>query len=425
MDKRTLLAVVLSVVIIALGFMIQNVFFPQPEPVQVQQQTTSVETESVPAAEEQKENQSQTGTNTNRAVEIQPVDDEISEREINFETEVFKIKFSTRGGVITSAILKEHLDNEKPLEMINAGESGMAAFNLYFGSNNESPVDAVFNYRKVDSYTYEFFRTFTAPGKNGEAVPFVLRKTYSFQPEDYLFELHISIENSVNAYPSLDFNGYSYTLGFGPQIGPEFEKLDGRNEYRRYQTFADGKVIKNKVKEGYQTITDRINWAAISGKYFSVIGIPDATQYAVSFSTLPVEGVVSASQLYFSRPVIKSSRNEDVFLFYLGPKTDKILTSYNNAEKNGFGLQGLKLENVVDGSAILGWLEWILKKVLVFFYSIIPNYGVAIILLTILIKVVLYPITHKTFESTSKMQALNPKITEIKAKYKDNPNGIL
>jgi YidC/Oxa1 family membrane protein insertase len=78
----------------------------------------------------------------------------------------------------------------------------------------------------------------------------------------------------------------------------------------------------------------------------------------------------------------------------------------------------------MDTGSILGWLEWILKRMLVLFHSLIPNWGVAILILTIVIKVVLYPFTHKSYQSTSKMQALAPKINELKAKYKDNPTKM-
>jgi YidC/Oxa1 family membrane protein insertase len=74
----------------------------------------------------------------------------------------------------------------------------------------------------------------------------------------------------------------------------------------------------------------------------------------------------------------------------------------------------------MDQGRILGWLETILKRLLGFFHSIVPNWGIAIVLLTIFVKLLLFPITHKSYESTSKMQQLQPKMTEIREKYKDN-----
>ena len=57
-------------------------------------------------------------------------------------------------------------------------------------------------------------------------------------------------------------------------------------------------------------------------------------------------------------------------------------------------------------------------------HRFVPNYGIAIIILTILVKVALWPLTHKSYESTGKMQTLNPKIQEIREKYKDNPQKM-
>ena len=81
----------------------------------------------------------------------------------------------------------------------------------------------------------------------------------------------------------------------------------------------------------------------------------------------------------------------------------------------------LQLEAALDSSTWLGWLETILKEILNFFYRLIPNYGVGIILLTFLLKLLLHPITKKGMESTAKMTALTPKMDEIKARWPDNP----
>jgi YidC/Oxa1 family membrane protein insertase len=142
------------------------------------------------------------------------------------------------------------------------------------------------------------------------------------------------------------------------------------------------------------------------------------------YSTLPDPTVPATSKLYMERPVLRSSRTTDVYRFYLGPKQPRVLDRYDNAESNGFGLQGLSLGEVVDRNIILGWLESILKFFLVTFYRVIPNYGVAILLLTLLIKAILYPLTHKSYESTSKMQALSPKMEALKEKYKDNSQKL-
>jgi YidC/Oxa1 family membrane protein insertase len=176
--------------------------------------------------------------------------------------------------------------------------------------------------------------------------------------------------------------------------------------------------------KGEVEVIERITWAGISGKYFAIIGVPDSTLYTTIFSNSPVDGFDEGSRLFFSRPVIKSSNSLDTYRFYIGPKRGDILKAYTEADKNGFSIRGLDLDLILDSGAMLGWLQQILKVLLTFFYGIIPNYGVAILLLTLFVKIVMFPLTHKSFESTSKMSGLSPKINELKEKYKNNPQKL-
>lgn len=444
MDKRTLLAVVLSVVVITLGFIIQSTFFmPPPEELEQQAQTAPAqstqneataqsqaqaetedefEQESGQDQEDQQAQQAQTVATD--ASGIVPYGDDPARQPVKMENELFDITFDSRGAKATSIKLKEHLDKGEPLEMVIRENEQQGAFQIHFGKPYDPPVDANFHVRRIDGNTIEFYRDFAVRSSDGELVPFLLKKRFVFKPQDYLFELRVTIENSVNEFPPLDFEGNAYTLSYGPQIGPEFEELDGRYEYRRYYTYADGNRDKQRLKGGEEVLTERLSWAALLGKYFTVIGIPDSTKYTTTFSEKPVEGMDFTSRLFFSRPLIRSSKNQDVFQFYVGPKLARELTNYNDPDQNGFNTDDLHLEEVMDTGSILGWLEWILKKMLVLFHSMVPNWGIAIIMLTLAIKLILYPITHKSYESTSKMQALNPKITELRAKYKDNPQKM-
>ena len=91
---------------------------------------------------------------------------------------------------------------------------------------------------------------------------------------------------------------------------------------------------------------------------------------------------------------------------------------------NDFRLRETGLHEIADSTGFLAPLEKLLKWLLQMFYRIIPNYGVAIILLTVLVKVVLFPLTKKSSESTLRMQTLSPKIKEIQAKHKENPQKM-
>ncbi len=419
MDKRTLFAVVLSVIVISVGFFLQGIMAPPKKPapqaplVQSAQATPSVG--GNPSAP----------TEPSAPGSIQPSDADsagLAEGTATYRSNLLDVTLTDRGGAIQSFELLKHLDGGKPLEMINSGSTGLTAFNLSFGPYDAAPVSALFHFTQVDPNTFQFTRQFVAPG----GVPFTLTKTYLFHPDSYMMELKVDIANSVNQYPNLVSGGYAYTLQVGPQIGPKFEKLGNRGEYRNYYYYAEGKRKTFGVPaRGAKTLDERVSWAAIVGKYFTVIGIPDATQYALTYSSKPIAGLVDTSEMYFSRPPIASAKSTDLFQFYLGPKDPGVLASFDDPSKNAFGTSGLNLQAVIDTSTpLLGWLVVILDYCLKFFYSLVPNWGVAIILLTIVIKVILFPITRKSYESTSKMQALSPKLKELQAKYKNNTQKL-
>ena len=248
-----------------------------------------------------------------------------------------------------------------------------------------------------------------------------MTKRYDFKPSDYMFELTVTLDGGYSAVQGYNFGGNAYTLAFGPQIGPSFEKLDNRYEYRHYITFTNGKRKTVKLND---VIDTRPTWAAISGKYFTIIAVPYLAQYNISFSDKPSEpGLVSASRLSIIRPAANASRVSDTYRFYLGPKNQEVLANYNTG-KNDFGLKDMNLIEVSNTRGILASLERLLKWLLLMFYKIVPNYGVAIILLTLLVKIAFFPLTKKGSEATIRMQALSPKIKELQEKHKGNPQKL-
>ena len=428
MDKRTLLAVVLSVVVISVGFMLQGLISPKPK--EIATANTTETGQGVTAAEPTLESES---SETFQApAEEAPAgagvvlsgETDVRERKTIIETDLFVATFTNKGGELTSLLLKDHLDEEEPIDMLYRGETDWNGFFVSFGKAGADPVDAIFEVSRRGEYGIEFRRDFLAPeSADGISYPFTLVKRFTFEPGTYMFELIVSIDNSINEFPNLDFGGFAYTVGFGPQIGPEFATLGGRGEYRYYYTYEEGKRKNNRLRGGDLVVDNRYVWSGIAGKYFTLITAPLGA-YQLTFSQPYLEGLQSSSFMYLSRPIIKSSTIEDRILVYAGPKIRKHLARFNDQADNPYQVADLNLDAAVDSSALLGWLESILKFFLDLFYSIIPNYGVAIIILSIFIKLIFYPITRKSFDSTAKMQALNPKITELKERLKDKPQQM-
>lgn len=418
MDRRTLIAVGLSVVVIVGSLLVQTVLFPTPEgalgsgpaPAGNAAQPTAAPGAGsdvfAPVASE---------------VTAAGADSPVGARLIAKETDLFSLLFSTAGGDLTSIRLKQHHDVDgTDVELVLRPELDHF-FTVAFGSFRTAPVDAVFDFQEVDGYTWRFSRRLLAP----DGVPFTLTKTYTFPPNSYLFELEIQIENSVNELPGIDFYGSAYTLGIGPQIGPPYESLDGRNEFRNFRNHADGRARNQRMRrEPVLAETKRVTWSAIAGKYFAVIVVPDATLYTITYDERKDPELTQRSALYFSRPIISSSKNVDTFRFYAGPLKREILNRYNDPANDPFGIGNYQFQEAARTNPIIGWLANILRFFLDFFYRLIPNYGVAIILLTVLIKILFFPLTQKSFESTSKMSMLSPKIEEIKKKYQGKPEKL-
>ena len=420
MDRRTLIAVGLSVVVIVGSLLIQTFLFPAPD------DALGLGGAPAPAT-----GSGEPATATAASADIfAPVastvtasgeDTPVGSRLITKETDLFSLVFSTAGGDLTSMRLKQHHDVDgTDVELVLRPEQHHF-FSIAFGSFRTEPVDAVFSFQEIDNFTWRFSRELLAP----DGVPFTLTKTYTFPPNSYLFELEIQIENSANELPGLDFHGSAYTLAIGPQIGPPYESLDGRNEFRNFRNYEDGKARNQKMRrEPVLAATKRVTWSAITGKYFSVIAVPDATLYTITYDSRKDPELIQRSALHFSRPLITSSKNVDTFRFYAGPLKREILNRYNDPANDPFGIGNYHFEEAARTNPIIGWLANILRFFLDFFYRLIPNYGVAIILLTVLIKILFFPLTQKSFESTSKMSMLSPKIEELKKKHQGKPEKL-
>ena len=417
MDRNTILAIVLSVLVITVGMTIQSTFFaPQPME-EVTQEVVNVEDVYL-----QPEMYSKLPSNLAWGTDLPGsliATKSADSTPFIYETDIFLITFDPNGGSISSFRLKNHLDSGEPVELLFGDENANNAFLLYAGNDRSRPIDAPFEYEIRDNqviFTQEFVL-------KGEDAPFTLTKTFTFGKSEYLFQLDVELQNSENKAIPLAFDNTAYTIGFEPQIGPSFTSIDNRYSYRRFYIKEDGAKKKTTltIKNGIYTTEKPLSWVALTGKYFSMIAIPDATNYKVTLTEDTNTDIALESKMFLSRPAIRSAHQVDTYRFYIGPQLKADMVPYNDRASNSFGLSNLFLEDALDSSSWLGWLETFLKVILNFLYKIIPNYGVGIIILTFLLKLVLHPITKKGMESTAKMSALGPQMEEIKARYPDNP----
>jgi YidC/Oxa1 family membrane protein insertase len=441
MEKNTLLAVVLSIVVITGFYLAQGLFFPSRPaiPAPAASGAQSAVTPALPPEQAAPGlpdsgtlpslDTGVSGAGTENADES-PDPGPAAEQRITIDipgkdgAPLVTAVLSNAGGDLVSWKLREHNDKDDFVEMVLSGDREAHAFTVAFGDLNAQPVTSLFYVNRISEYSVEFYRDFTIPGNaGGNPGRFRLTKRYDFKPREYMFELTLILDGGYSV-PGFNFSGAAYTLAFGPQIGPQFEKLDNRYESRNYFTYVNGKRRNEKINDNNPTIINsRPTWAAIAGKYFTFIAIPYLAQYDLNFSAKSEPGLPAASRLNIIRPPLNSSRAEDTYRFYLGPKPQDVLTMYNSGN-NAYGLTDAQLIEVASSRGFLSPLEKALKWLLLMFYRIVPNYGVAIILLTLLVKVLFFPLTKKGSEATLRMQSISPKIKELQTKYKDNPQTM-
>jgi YidC/Oxa1 family membrane protein insertase len=439
-DKKTLIAVVLSVIVITAGFMIQGALFPtskaqaQAAPIAAApvapagaQNAAPIAGQAAPAAgiAAAKAAPSAAGG----AAALPAIEVPSMERTYAISTDLLEAVFTNKGGDLVSLKLKKHRDKNGAVDLIVAGEKGAQGLSVAFGPYGAAPISELMNARlSPDGRTIEFSRTFVAtiPGK-AEGVPFVYKKAFSFHDGEYLFGLAVTLENSVNAFLPLDQGGAAYTISLGPQIGPRMTDLskNARADFRKFISYSGGKKREEKVKPGIAfNPKDQPTWAAISGKYFTFVAVPEYSGFIATMLTEPDAAIVQKDALSLTRPAIKSSAQTDSYYFYFGPKTNAELSKYDYADRNAFKRSGFRLEEAMDSSGMLTWLENGLKFFLKIFYKLIPNYGIAIILVTLLVKAITFPLTKKGSVSSARMQELQPMMQEIQTKYKGNPQKM-
>ena len=410
MDGKSILAVVLCVIVIFVGMFVQTTFFS----------TTTTTTDTTAQTQTTEETEEQTAKTV-----ITALADNNSTDTFTYETDIFEITFDPVGASIKSLVMKDHANADgQHVDLVFKGESDHNAFLMYWGDDLTTPI--------FDTYAYTVDGSkvvFTHDYKDEKGNVFTVKKAFEFKDSDYLFAVSVDIVGD-SSFEGVSNGDYAYTIAYEPQVGPSFTQMKNNNyDYRRVYTneYKDnGKTKKRTVSlsSGSYSTTSNLKWISLTSKYFTVIAAPEsnvAYKYTAKQST---DGdIAQSNSIYLSRPSTDASSSDTVY-FYCGPQLKKYLGSYYSGTDNEWGLKGLNLDDAMESGSWLGWLETILKWMLNILYKIIPNYGVGIILLTIILKLLLWPLSKKSTESTAKMSALNPQLEELRVKYKDNPQKL-
>lgn len=321
-------------------------------------------------------------------------------KEWTVETDVLKIVYSEKGGWIKNLFLKEYKDKKgKEIDLIN----GEAAGGLWFNNKALNQEDFKISCNVLGNGDKEVELSFLYP--DGLEV----KKHFNFMQREYNFKFFVEFINHTNKEIKLD----SLYLQWGPGIKEEEGSKQERELYSVINVSYGSEVTRikeAKLKEPLN-LKGEIKWFGLNSKYFLVALAPLEKESDVQIRKTVDKGIETG--LNVSVPLLgansKRRFSADIFT---GPKR------YDLLEKQGNGLE----KNIDFGffSYLSIWLLFILNGINRF----VANYGIAIVLLTLAVKIVLAPLTRKGFVSMQKMQKIQPEIEKLQKKHKDNPKGL-
>mgnify|MGYP001350874057 CR=1 FL=1 len=402
MDRNTLFAFALIAVILILTPWYMGLVVPGPEP------TSPDSLSAPPAGNLQKNKEASEPTDQILGPVALSRASSVPTTVTNIENSLYSAEISSvSGGSFTSFVLKDYIKYDS------------SYVNIIDALNTQNLVVS-FVSLDGDFVSLDHAWTVTSPGsrrsvlKKQQTVVFEtsfnghsIKKQLTFFPDTYTIGLEVLFEN-----PEQYISRGTYSLSWSGGLAPtEKNTKDDYTYFKGYALLGDellgGNAEDGQGSEEKQSGTTR--WTATKTKYFISAIIP----------SVPGVGAVVSGLLDGNRPLFTTQLNQNTsagggFNLYVGP------LDYNRVSSLGVGL---------EDTMNLGWapirplgrlITWSLTKM----FRIIPNYGFVIILFSLLVKILLSPLTKKSFQSTRRMQDLQPKIQVLKEKHKNDPKKL-
>ena len=317
---------------------------------------------------------------------------------INIDTDVFHVVLNNQGATVRSWQLKKYRGNDnKPLDLVNAASGLEFPFSLYFPAQKPgTDVNWAWYKQTRDpdglGATYEFSDGHTQ-----------ITKSFKFEKSSYICRVTTSVTTDGKPVPHL----IEWRGGFGDLTVANA----AANQRTLYYDLAQNKLIEKNAgsaKGGPVTSVGNFSFAGLADTYFAAVFLPDSgsEMQQVTLSDT-VRTSVSEKPLPFSGVAV-SNGDSNRFELFVGPKDVDLLMQINP-----------KLTQVID----FGWLgplsKFLFWSVNWFNDRMVHNFGWSIIVVTIVINCLLFPLKLSSMKSMRKMQALKPQIDEINARYKN------
>ena len=324
------------------------------------------------------------------------------------------LKLSNKGGSPVEATLADYTDQQKkPVQLFRQGD---ATLNLplrtlenkivntstaYFDVISQSDSAAVLR-MQIDSVAYLDF-------------------AYTLRPDDYRVGLTITGHELRRLLP---VNMTTQDVEWRQRMPQQEQSWKFEGQYSGiYYHFPKGDVERLETSsESTEEIKESLQWVAFKDKYFSSVLINQRTGFQNNKLTLKAEdegsGYVRSCSLVASFPMsVKEEVTQVPLTFIFGPNDYELLQRYDaELSQNDAPLQ---LDHLVYlGMSVFRWInKYLIIPIVTFLSGFLSNWGIIILLMTLIIKMLLWPFTHKSYLSQAKMRVLKPQIDEINAKY--------
>lgn len=339
---------------------------------------------------------------------------------VKLENELLSIDLSSKGGFISRAELKKYLSYDSTNVVLFENETN--DFNLTLTTINQRLETRNFYFTPVQ----ESDTTILMSLDLGKGAKFGIR--YTLLPDSYIVKMDVVQENMQSIIPmstsSMDLHWYQKMIRH--EKGRTFEE---RNSAVCYKYAGDEVDELSAQGEDSEEINDRIKWIGFKNQFFSSVIIAKDNFTGAKLQSKDLKEstqkaylkdmTADASMEYSSTaPVVAS------FDLFLGPNLYPLLSDYEEQLSSGEDLELTKL--IPLGWSLFRWINTlIIIPVFTFLGGFIENYGIIILLLTLFIKIILFPFTYKSYMSQAKMRVLAPEIKEINDKYPGKENAMV
>lgn len=410
MDKNTITGLVL-IALLLVGFS----FFSRPSEEQLAAQKRYYDSIAVVQKQEEALKAKTAAALANEKEETTSVDStslffdamEGKESFTTIQNNLVEITFVNKGGRVYSAMLKDYNGQDgKPIVLFNGSDAEMN-FNFY---NKKETVQTRDYYFEVVNKTDSSITMRLAADKDS-----YIDFAYTLKPDSYLLGFTIQATGMAGKLASTDYVDISWS-----QRTRQLEKgytYENRLAELMYKVVNDGTDNLSAAKDDEKQIEGRVDWVAFKNQFFSSVFIAnqDFDKVAVK-SKMEKQGTgyikdYSAEMNTFFDPTGKQATD---MYFYFGPNHYKTLKALDKGRDDKW-----ELDNLV----YLGWplIRWINKYITINVFDWLSGWGLSmglvLLLLTIMVKIAVYPATWKTYMSSAKMRVLKPKIDEINKKY--------